>query len=167
MHKFRQALLCAALISGGQVLAEDRSKEEAANVSATQRFFNAGWGTNEGWQDHWRSAVSEDATSYFHAFPPITGVENMIDFNADLFVGFPRLEMSVQGIVAEGNTVVVTGHLNGIHDGLFLGVPASGAEVSVPDVTILTFRDRQIVEMRYFTDLMAVMTLIGALPPNE
>ena len=91
----------------------------------------------------------------------------MIDFNAELFVGFPRLEMSIRGIVAEGNNVVVMGHLNGEHDGLFLGVPASGAEVSVPDVTILTFRDRQIIEMRYFTDLMAVMTSIGALPPNE
>lgn len=148
-------------------MAEERSLEEMQNAQATQQFFDAGWGANDGWHDYWRLAVAENATSHFHAFLPISGVENMIDFNAELFAGFPALKMSIQKMVVEGDTAVVMGHLNGTHDGPFLGVPSSGSDVSVPDVTILKFHNGQIVEMRYFTDLMAVMNSIGALPVTE
>jgi len=34
----------------------------------------------------------------------------------------------------------------------------------VPDVTVFKIADGKVVEMSYFTDLLAVMTTIGAVP---
>jgi predicted ester cyclase len=65
--------------------------------------------------------------------------------------------------VAEHETVVVTTRLEGVNSGPFLGVPASGERVCVPDVTIFTFRGGRIRTFGYMTDLLRVMTTIGAV----
>ena len=54
---------------------------------------------------------------------------------------FPTLDMEIVDIVAEGDEVVVRGRLRGTHDGPFLGVPATGNAVDVPDVTMFTLAD--------------------------
>ncbi len=141
----------------------DRTATEEANVQTVLRMFSEGWGANEGWDAVWRDCLSPSFRSYFHSHPPIDGVEPAIAFNRELFVGFPELQMTVEHVVAEGDDVVVRGQLSGRNDGSFLGAPASGADVRVPDVTLFRFDKGGIAEMRYFTDLLAVMTTIGAV----
>lgn len=141
-----------------------RTVAEERNVETVMQLFKDGWGARRGWEEVWRSNMSPDFRSFFHAFPPTEGVEAAIAFNRDLFVGFPNLQMDVQDVVAEENSVVVRGRLTGQHDGSFLGVPATGASVDVPDVTLFRLTDSKVIEMRYFTDLLAVMTAIGAVP---
>ena len=145
----------------------DRTLKEAANVSVAMDLFGRGWGANSGWEDVWREHVAVDVRSYFHAFPATDGLEAAIEFNRSLFIGFPDLKMSVEDVVAEGDTVIVRGRLNGIHSGNFLGTAGSGAEVDVPDITIFRMHNHKVVENRYFTDLLAVMTAIGAIPEME
>ena len=144
--------------------AADRSPTEEANVAAALRLFDDGWGARSDWEPVWREVMAPDVRSYFHAFPANEGIDAAIAFNRELFAGFPHLEMTVVEVVAEGDAVIVRGRLTGAHEGPFLGVPATGATVDVPDVTMFRLRDGKVVETRYFTDLMAVMTAIGALP---
>ncbi|MEM9638536.1 MAG: ester cyclase [Pseudomonadota bacterium] len=143
--------------------AAGRSRAEADNVETVLRLFDQGWGASPGWEEEWRAALVPDVRTYFHAFPPTEGLEPAIAFNRDLFTGFPDLKVEVQEVTAEGDTVVVRGRLTGRHTGSFLGVPASGALVDVPDVTLFRLRDGKVVESRYFTDLLSVMTTIGAV----
>ena len=146
-----------AVASSGNALAEGRAATEAANVKTALRMFD------EGWETVWRESLSPGFLSYFHSRPLIEGIEPAIAFNRELFVGFPELRMTVEDVVAEGDNVIVRGRLSGSNDGPFLGAPPSGADVLVPDVTIFRLEGGKIVEMRYFTDLLAVMTTIGAV----
>lgn len=144
--------------------AQDRTPTEVRNVETVLRLFNEGWGANEGWRDVWRNTMTTDFRSVFHAQPPIEGIEDAIEFNTVLFDGFPELAVSIEDVIAEGERVIVRGRLTGTQDGSFLGVPASGIAVDVPDVTMFVLADGKVAEMRYFTDLLAVMIAIGAVP---
>ncbi|WP_299919526.1 ester cyclase [uncultured Roseobacter sp.] len=140
-----------------------RTPREEANVATVQKMFGEGWGANVGWENLWRANVALNVRTFFHSYPPIEGLDAAIEFNAELFAGFPRLQMTVKKTIAEEDTVIVRGRLTGSQDGPFLGAPASGAVVDVPDVTLFRLEDGKIVESRYFTDLLAVMTAIGAV----
>ncbi|MFL4470058.1 ester cyclase [Tateyamaria armeniaca] len=140
-----------------------RTSKEEANVATVLKMFNDGWGTNAGWENVWRAYVAPNVRTYFHSHPPMEGLDAAMAFNAELFAGFPSLRMTVEATIAEEDTVIVRGRLNGAQDGPFLGAPASGAAVDVPDVTLFRLEDGKIVESRYFTDLLAVMTAIGAV----
>lgn len=147
--------------------AQDRTHIEEENVATVTRLFEQGWGARPGWEEVWRANLAPDFRSFFHAFPPTEGLEPAIAFNRALFGGFPDLEMTIEDVVAEGDAVIVRGRLTGRHEGSFLGVPATGASVDVPDVTMFRLRDGKVVESHYFTDLLAVMTAIGAVPPTQ
>ncbi|MEM7487780.1 MAG: ester cyclase [Pseudomonadota bacterium] len=145
-------------------LAHDRTPSEVRNVETVLRLFDEGWGANEGWRDVWRRTMTADFRSIFHSEQPVVGIENAIEFNAALFGGFPKLVVSVEDVITEGDRVIVRGRLTGTQDGPFLGVPPSGNAVDVPDVTMFTLADGKVTEMRYFTDLLVIMTAIGAVP---
>lgn len=145
--------------------ADDRTLQEERNVEIVTRLFDEGWGASRGWEAVWREVMADDFAYYFHSLPPQEGLEDAIAFNRALFAGFPNLEVFVEEIVAEGDVVVVRSRLTGAQDGVFLGVPPSGAVVDVPDLALFRLNGDMIVEQRYFTDLLAVMTAIGAVPP--
>lgn len=158
------AAALATVTTTTAVSAQDRTITEQANVETVAHLFKEGWGAHPGWEEVWRTNLSPNVRSFFHAFPPNEGIEAAITFNRDLFAGFPDLKMAVEAVVAEGDTVIVRGHLVGQHHGTFLGIPATGAAVDVPDVTLFRLQDGKVVESRYFTDLLAVMRAIGAIP---
>ena len=141
----------------------ERSETEQKNVETVLSLLTQGWGANEGWQAEWRTRMVRNVKSYFHSRPPVEGIENAIAFNAALFEGFPTLASEIISVVAEGPDVIVQGRLRGTHDGPFLDVPATGAAVDVPDVTLFKCEDGRVTDMRYFTDLLAVMSAIGAV----
>ena len=145
---------------------DHRSTTEERNVATVLAMFDRGWGANEGWQDVWRANVAPNVRTYFHSQPPTDGLDAAIAFNAELFAGFPDLRMTVENVTTEEGTVIVRGRLVGTQEGPFLGAPASGAAVDVPDVTMFRLENGRIVENRYFTDLLAVMTAIGAVEPK-
>ncbi|MGF1475230.1 MAG: ester cyclase [Geminicoccaceae bacterium] len=148
--------------------AGERTTAEQRNVRTVLRLFDEGWGANADWETVWRETMTPDFTYYFHSHPPQVGLEDAITFNRALFAGFPGLEVSVEEIVVEGDVVVVRSRLTGAQDGVFLGVPPSGEIVDVSDVTLVRFVDGLVAEQHYFTDLLAVMTTIGAVPkPSE
>lgn len=162
-EEMQSAMVEEKIPEGCEASSIDRTETEVANVSLALRMFEEGWGANAGWEEIWRTILAPSFRSYFHSHPPIEGVEDAIIFNRELFKGFPDLQITVEDVVSEGDNVVVRGLLEGTNDGSFLDAPSSGAYVRVPDVTIFRVEEGQIVEMRYFTDLLAVMTTIGAV----
>jgi predicted ester cyclase len=130
-------------------------------------MFNDGWGTSPGWQDVWRKHAANDMVAVFNGDPePSKGLEQFLSFQEGLFVGFPTITTAVTDVIVEADTVIVQSSLDGIHDGVFLGIPASHARVQLPDITVFRFKNNKIAETRYFIDLLAVMTIIGGLAPH-
>ncbi|WP_166486080.1 ester cyclase [Jannaschia sp. CCS1] len=160
------AALMTTIAASSSAIAQDRSPIETQNVETVLRLFDEGWGAQDGWRDVWRETMTPGFRSIFHSNQAVEGIEQAIAFNAVLFEGFPRLEVVVENVTVEGDNVVVQARLTGAQDGPFLGVPPSGQMVDVPDVTLFTLADGQVIEMRYFTDLLAVMTAISAPPEN-
>ena len=141
-----------------------RTAQETANVALVARFHTDGWGTSTNWHSVWREIMAPDLQHYFHgAEQPVDGLEANILFNERIFAGFPDIVPTIERVVAEGDQVVVLARLAGTHTGEFLGAPASGRRLTVPDVTVFTVLNSKIVEYRYMTDLLKVMSTIGAI----
>ncbi|MGL4237163.1 ester cyclase [Tabrizicola sp.] len=141
-----------------------RTPVERQNAETVLKMFGEGWGTSPGWQNVWRAHADSDMVAYFNGeAEPSRGLQQFLLFQEGLFAGFPTIETTVTDVTVETDTVIVQSLLEGTHDGEFLGIPASGARVQVPDVTVFRLKHGRIVEVRYFTDLLAVMTAIGGL----
>jgi steroid delta-isomerase-like uncharacterized protein len=82
-----------------------------------------------------------------------------------LFQGaFPGMHWVVQEMVAEGDTVVARTLMTGTHRGEFFGIPATGREVQVAGMHMLTLRDGKIVLHQGVNDDLGMMRQLGVLP---
>lgn len=68
----------------------------------------------------------------------------------------------------DGNDVVMRGLLEGTHEGEFLGIPATGTEVSTGSAIRYTIENGQIVDFWFLPDALDLMTQLGmALQPTS
>jgi steroid delta-isomerase-like uncharacterized protein len=77
---------------------------------------------------------------------------------------FPDLGITVHDMVAEGDKVAARISFTGTHQGEFLGVPASGNQVTINGIDILQFRDGKVVAHWGVTDMGGAMAQMGAGP---
>ncbi|MGP1397706.1 MAG: ester cyclase [Inquilinaceae bacterium] len=142
-----------------------RSAIEQRRANVACKMFGEGWGATPGWRKVWEANATADMVGYFNGEPePNRGRDAFIRFQQELFEGFPDLKTEVIAVIVEDDKVVVQSVLDGLQTGPFLGVPPSNNRVRVPDVTVFGFEGEKIREVRYFTDLLRVMSAIGALP---
>ncbi len=76
----------------------------------------------------------------------------------------PDARITAQDIVADGERVAVRFTLTGTHTGDLLGAPGTGAAIDVEGITIVEFRDGQVVERWNRLDEAALLAQIGAPP---
>jgi ketosteroid isomerase-like protein len=67
-------------------------------------------------------------------------------------------------LIAEGDKVVIRGTFRSVHNGEFLGVPATGKEVTHTWTAILRIENGKVVERWANVDSMKFMTDLGVLP---
>lgn len=78
---------------------------------------------------------------------------------------FSDLRMNVDDALPSGDAVVIRAHFTGTNDGEFMGMPATGAAVSVPLIDIHRFGDDGLLHEHWGVfDRMALMEQLGALP---
>lgn len=53
----------------------------------------------------------------------------------------------------------------GVHQGPFMGVPATGKAYVLPGITIMRFRGNTVIERWSSADMLGVLVQIGAVPP--
>lgn len=83
----------------------------------------------------------------------------------DMFeASFPRYELLLDDIVAEGDRVAVRTTFRGVHKGDFQGIAATGKEVTIP--VMLTYRvaGDKIVQHWMNADSLSLLQQLGALP---
>jgi steroid delta-isomerase-like uncharacterized protein len=75
---------------------------------------------------------------YFHdvSTEPCHGKEEMRDFMAVFYRGFPDLHIEVRNVIAEGRLVAAEYDLLGTHTGIFLEHPPTGRAFRIPAVSI-------------------------------
>jgi predicted ester cyclase len=109
------------------------------------------------------TGVAEDLVGHFPVPLPGAGKglagskENL----AALHESMSDVQLTIEDIVAEGDTVVVRGVFRGTHTGTFIGVPATGATLEVPGVCIARVADGKAVEYWSQFDQLAVLEQAG------
>jgi predicted ester cyclase len=79
----------------------------------------------------------------------LISVASPSQFNAELFSGFPHLQQEITGIIATATDVIYRHRLTGTHDGVLLGLPATGKPVDISGMTWLRISGGRIVEQWY------------------
>jgi len=78
---------------------------------------------------------------------------------------FPDFHIAIEDLIAEGDDVVARWTFVGTHDGPFLGVPATGKPVNVPNgIGIFRLTDGKVTAGHFAWNKYLVMQQIGALP---
>ena len=86
-------------------------------------------------------------------------------FMVDWRAAFPDLEIAIEDLVAEGDTVAVRSTLRGTHWGELLGVPATGRRVAVGGMELYRLANGRIAERWAAIDIAGLLRQIGAAAP--
>src|SRR5687768_13386140 len=66
-----------------------------------------------------------------HNMPaPVPGREGLLQVLESFYVGFPDMRVTVHEVFGEGNLAGTRGTWTGTHQGDFMGIPATGTQVS-------------------------------------
>jgi steroid delta-isomerase-like uncharacterized protein len=95
---------------------------------------------------------------------PFRGPEGAKEFIGRLREGFPDASWEIEELVAEGDRVAVRWVMTGTHDGEFMGIDPTEAQVRIDGMTFLHFEDGKIVEGKTLQDAMSLMRTLGASP---
>ena len=77
---------------------------------------------------------------------------------------FPDYQVTIHDVIVEGDKVVTRKTFSGTHQGDWMGVPASGREVSFGAIDIVRMDGDQVVEHWAQFDMLTLAQQIGALP---
>lgn len=80
---------------------------------------------------------------------------------------FPDLHIAVNDIGASGDRVFVRWTARGTHRGAMMGIPASNASGEIHGISVYRVAQGQVVEHHSAFDSLALMQLIGAVPPMD
>ena len=91
----------------------------------------------------------------------IAGVKQLIMI---LRSAFPDFHITVEDMVAEGDKVVARVVTQGTHQGEFMGIPATGKEVTQTGIEILRIAGGKVVERWGEFDNLGMMQQLGVAP---
>ncbi|HZR40611.1 MAG TPA: ester cyclase [Ktedonobacteraceae bacterium] len=74
---------------------------------------------------------------------------------------FPDLHWTIEEFVAEGQKVAGYGIWRGTHQGMFLGIPPTGRQVTVPCMVFDYCLDGKLKESRLLMNLMSLLQQLG------
>ena len=84
-----------------------------------------------------------------------------------LRTAFPDMHWTVEEQIESGDKVLSRFQWSGIHRGEFLGVPATGRQVTVWGMVIDHFSGDKIKETRIIMDALGLMAQLGVFPPTN
>ncbi len=91
------------------------------------------------------------------------GAEGFKELLTMLRGAFPDMHSSLDHVIAEDDKVAMFGTFTGTHKGEFMGVPATGKQVSMNEFHLVRMQDGKMVEHWGVEDNMAMMTQLGVV----
>lgn len=114
-----------------------------------------------------KELVAEDLVDHDAApgLPP--GREGHHMFLAMCQNAFPKLDVTVNDVFAEGDKVAYRWTAQGVHKGEFMGVPATGKEVTITGSDIVRIENGKIAETWHIEDNLGLLQQLGVVPTPE
>jgi len=97
---------------------------------------------------------------------PVMDLQAFQQYQKKYFASFSDSTISIEDIVAEGDKIAFRGVVHSTHTAEFMGIPASGKQISVGVVGFAKFNQGKITEWWNSPDRLSWMQQIGAIPSN-
>ena len=92
-----------------------------------------------------------------------TGAELLKEVIRRLHRAFPDLRITVENLIAEGDTVVARNTVTGTHQGEYMGLSPTGRSITYNEIFIVRFAGRRIAETWGVVDVLSQMQQLGAI----
>ena len=92
------------------------------------------------------------------------GREGLKTTIGQLLTAFPDMHWVIEEMIAEEDKVMTRFHWTGTHQGVFLGIPATGKHVTVNGVVIDRLEDGMMADSRILMNNLSMMQQLGVLP---
>ena len=103
-----------------------------------------------------------------HSMPaPSPGPEGFRQVVQMFIAGFPDMQVTVEELIADGDSVATRGYWRGTHNGDFMGIPATGRKIDVPFIDWWRLENGKAVENWVQMDMMRMMQQLGMMPEPE
>jgi len=112
------------------------------------------------------AAVDEVAAEDFtpHSWQSVEpGRESLKKAIKRVFAGLSDVSMKIEDVIAEGDKVAVRLTSHAVHDGEFMGIPASGKSYTISETHIFRIEDGKVAEHWRDADMLGLMTQLGAI----
>jgi steroid delta-isomerase-like uncharacterized protein len=118
---------------------------------------------NAGNVDGYLELYADDLT--VHGYPPgVEGKAGVSEFYRSFRSAFSEFELTIDDVLADGDTVAGRYTIRGTHSGELMGVPGSGNQVEVAGQSFFRFENGRVAERWQSLDAVGLLTQIGALP---
>lgn len=138
----------------------------ADNLTLARRLYEA-W--NERKFDELADAMAPDGKILVAGTGDVfEGREGALQYNKSWYDGFPDGKVTIDNLIASGDSVVVefTGH--GTHTGPLTTssgeIPATGRSITMKLCDVIEFRDGKVVSQRTYLDSGSMMAQLGLIP---
>jgi steroid delta-isomerase-like uncharacterized protein len=100
---------------------------------------------------------------FFHdvSTQPCHGKQEMRDFMAIFYRGFPDLHIEIRNVIAQEQIVVAEYDLLGTHTGTFLGHPPSGRGFNIPAVSVYEHNGELFTRETVYYDSASLLDQLG------
>jgi len=135
------------------------SKEE--NIALVRRFFSVGPSGGD------LKSADELLSSNLVLHVPLAsspGIQGMNEIISACRAAFEHLDVTLDDIVAEGDRVAVRFTARGVHQGAFMGLPATGKSITMTGIEIFRIEDGRIAELWGEANLLGLMQQLGIVP---
>lgn len=107
--------------------------------------------------------LAPDVVAHLPGYEPLRGYEAVRQWVATYLSAFDT-HLTVEDVVAEGDIVVLRFTLRATHKGEYLGVPATGRQVTSPEISFTRYGEGKAREFWIMLDTLGVMQQLGMYP---
>jgi steroid delta-isomerase-like uncharacterized protein len=131
------------------------------NKTIVRRFFEEG--PSKGNISAADDLLSPDFAMHV-PLPASPGVEGINEVITACRAAFEHLNVTVEDMIAEGNTVAARFTARGVHKGNFMDLPATGKPITMTGIEIFRIKDGKIIELWGEANLLGLMQQLGIVP---
>jgi predicted ester cyclase len=121
-----------------------------------------------GWdQQRAETLFTADWVNIDPSLPPLRGLDGARQLTTLFSSAFPDMAVTVNDLIAEGDTVAAYLSLSGTHRGELLGIPPTGKTVNVTATGMFRVVNGKVAENRVNFDALGMMQQLGVVPTPD
>jgi steroid delta-isomerase-like uncharacterized protein len=133
-----------------------------ANIAIVRKFFEVG--PSQGDLAAADALLHQEFALHTPLPTPGPGIEAMNNVITTCRAAFHGLQVTIEDIKADGDTVTARFTARGVHQGEFMGLPPTGKSITMTGIEMFRIKEGKIAELWGEANLMGLMQQLGIVP---